>query len=259
MTGALDNFAFVLVRPQSPGNVGAVARAMKNMGLSDLRLVAPARWNRRAAEVAELMAVHASDVLDGARTYASLAAALDDRALTVGTTCRTGLYRSGLGAIRSAAPELIGASACNRIAVVFGPEDSGLTNEEIKLCQRLVTVPTAPAYPSLNLAQAAMVMAYELLVAAGEMRELPESPGLAPAVEVNAMLERLASALVDIGFLPEDNPDHIMFALREMLGRGGIKPRELDVMNGIASQLRWFAGDGHATIAAKRSAGLKLR
>ncbi|MGH7932520.1 MAG: RNA methyltransferase [Candidatus Binataceae bacterium] len=255
----LDNFAFVLVRPQSPGNVGAAARAMKNMGLSDLRLVAPARWSGRVAEVAEIMAVHASDVLDGAHTYASLAAALEDRTRTVGTTCRSGPYRSGLSPIRTVATELIGASAANRVAIVFGPEDSGLSNQELKLCQRLVTIPTAPAYPSLNLAQAVMVVAYELMLAAGDMRELPESSGFAAAVEVDAMLERMARALVDIGFLPEDNPDHLMFALRELFGRGGIKPRELDILSGIARQVRWFAEGGYATVAAKRRAGLKLR
>ena len=136
-------------------------------------------------------------------------------------------------------PEWLAAlSKANKIALVFGPEDCGLTNRELKLCQRLVTIPTAPEYPSLNLAQAVMMTAYELMLAAGAARELHSAQQWSPISEVNAMLARMARALVAIGFLPEDNPDHIMFALRAILGRAGIMPRELDIMNGIASQIR---------------------
>ena len=259
----LENFAFVLFKPKSPGNLGAAARALKNMGFRDLRIVAPA-----ASELfrqtplyhnAEPLAVHGRDVLAAARIHADLGSALTDRTLVVGTTARTGLYRSEVQAIRESSNELAGLSTANRIAMVFGPEDCGLTNQEIKLCQRLVTVPTAPEYPSLNLAQAVMIVAYELMLAAGAARELPSAQPRASIPELEAMLARLANALVAIGFLPEDNPDHIMFALRAILGRSGLNPRELDILNGIVSQILWVAEGGNETLAAKHRAGKKLR
>jgi tRNA/rRNA methyltransferase len=252
----LDQFAFVLFKPKSAGNVGAAARALKNMGFSGLRLAAPQIRHKREAAT---MAVHGRDVLEGAKTYTDLAAAVADCALTVGTTCRPGFYRSDISAIRDAAPSLIRESQANRIAIVFGPEDFGLTNRELKLCQRLVTIPTAPAYPSLNLAQAVMVVAYELMLAAGAGRQSGEPMEFAPVAEVAAMFERMAQALIAIGFLPEDNPDHIMFALRAIFGRSGLRPRELDILNGIAKHVGWFAEGGHETIADKRRAGKRLR
>src|SRR5579864_3140398 len=164
----LGNFAFVLVRPLQAGNVGSAARALKNMGLGDLRLVAPrAGASGRAAAA---MAVHAGDVLRNAQRYDSLGAALTDCTLAVGTTCRPGLYRSGVVALREAAVQLAAEAAANRVAIIFGPEDTGLVNRELKLCQRLVTIPTAPGYPSLNLAQAVMLVAYELMMAGGTAR-----------------------------------------------------------------------------------------
>jgi len=253
---ALDKFTFVLFSPKSSGNVGAAARALKNMGFGDLRLVAPREYDQRAAAA---MAVHADDVLARARIFPDLGAALDDRTLTVGTTCRGGPYRSETRAVRDAAPELIAESEANRIAIVFGPEDFGLTNLEIAQCQRLVTIPTAPAYPSLNLAQAVMVVAYELMMAAGATRVTAEAGEFTSASAVEAMHRRMAEALVAIGFLPADNPDHLMLTLRAMLGRSGVRARELDILNGIARQVRWIAEGGAATIAEKRASGRKLR
>jgi len=256
--GELDHFAFVLFKPRSPGNIGAAARALKNMGLHDLRLVAP---QPRSSPAAAAMAVHAADVLAAATCYPDLAAAVADRTLVVGTTARTGPYRSESRPLREAAPGLVRDGVANRIAVVFGPEDCGLTNVELKLCQRLITIPTAPAYPSLNLAQAVMVVAYEIMMAAGTASARAEAGAIeyAPTVAVDAMLQRMAQALIGIGFLPEDNPDHIMFALRAVFGRGGLRPRELDILDGIANQIRWFADGGYEAIAAKRRAGRKLR
>ena len=105
----------------------------------------------------------------------SLGDALADCSLAVGTTCRPGLYRSGVVGLREAAAQLVAEAGANRIAIIFGPEDTGLVNRELKLCQRLITIPTAPAYPSLNLAQAVMLVAYELMMAAGAAREMPEA------------------------------------------------------------------------------------
>jgi tRNA/rRNA methyltransferase len=252
-----SQFAFVLVRPRSAGNIGAAARALKNMGFADLRLVKPAAANTRMAKA---MAVHAHDVLDGARRFATLGDALADSAITVGTTCRSGPYRNDARPIRSEAGQLVKLASSNRIAMIFGPEDHGLTNRELKLCQRLVTIPAGPEYRSLNVAQAVMVVAYELMLAAKTAAETGVAPAeLVSARAVDAMFERMSDALVAIGFLPADNPDHIMFALRAILARNGLSARELDILNGIARQMRWVADGGSATLAAKRRAGEKLR
>ncbi|HKF27781.1 MAG TPA: TrmH family RNA methyltransferase [Candidatus Binataceae bacterium] len=155
---------------------------------------------------------------------------------------------------------MITAAAANRVAIVFGPEDHGLTNDELKACQRLVTIPTADDYRSLNLAQAVMLVAYELRMAAAAGLANPTPvPQRAAVRDVEAMLGRMADALVEIGFLPADNPDHIMFALREIFGRSGLAPRELDILNGLARQIKWTAAGGAATLAKKRASGRKLR
>jgi tRNA/rRNA methyltransferase len=256
---SLDNFAFVLFQPKSPGNIGAAARALKNMGLRDLRIVSGTSFGSANGGLDTALAVHARDLLATARTYPQLESALEDRTLVVGTTARAGLYRSEARPVREMAIELAALGAANRIALVFGPEDCGLTNEELKLCQRLITIPTALEYASLNLAQAVMVVAYELMLAAGAARQIQIAQHWARVSEVNAMLSRMAKALMAIGFLPEDNPDHIMFTLRAILGRAGLRPRELNILNGIVSQIMWFAESGHETLAAKRRAGKKLR
>jgi tRNA/rRNA methyltransferase len=267
---ALDNFAFVLFKPKSPGNIGASARALKNMGMHDLRIVTRTGFAPPigAAETAgrncphasaDSMAVHGRDVLAAATIHTGLDSALSDRTLVVGTTARAGLYRSEAKPIHEISAELATLSNSNRIALVFGPEDCGLTNKELKWCQRLITIPAGPSYPSLNLAQAVMIIAYELMLAARAARQMPSTQQWAQSPDVNAMMERMAKALVAIGFLPEDNPDHVMFALRAILGRAGLRPRELEIINGIASQILWFAETGHETLQRKLLAGQKLR
>ena len=272
----MENFAIVLFKPKSSGNIGAVARALKNMGLGDLRLVAPPSFNRRAADA---MAVHADDILDRARVYPDLISALDHCTFTVGTTCRPGPYRSSAKTLREMAGELVLETSVNKVAIIFGPEDFGLSNEELKLCQQLMTIPASPDYPSLNLAQAVMVVSYELMMAATGLQaltahadrassndeernavsDLSKPIERAPAAAVDAMMERMTDALIAIGFASADNPDHIMFAIRNMLGRSGITPRELDILNGLAHQIGWFAEGGRETIQSKLRAGRKIR
>jgi tRNA/rRNA methyltransferase len=268
---SLENFAFILFQPRSGGNVGAAARALKNMGCGNLRLVeqsglADAALGKPKSTLtawgyddARTMAVRGSDVLDAARVYPTLDAALTDCTLVIGTTARTGRYRREARSIRELAAEFATLSQANRIGFVFGPEDRGLTNQELKLCQRLITIPVAPDYPSLNLAQAVMIVAYELMLATGSARELPRPQQWARLPEVDAMLTRMMNALVAIGFLPVDNPDHIMFALRAILGRAGLTPRELDILNGIARQVLWFSQSGCETVVRKQQVGEKLK
>jgi tRNA/rRNA methyltransferase len=259
-----EQFAFVLVRTKAAGNIGAAARALMNMGFGDLRLVAP---DASADRVASEMAVHGREVLRRAPTFPDLGAALHDRTIAIGTTCRPGLYRAGAQPLRQAASELAGVGAEDKIALVFGPEDHGLSNDDLKYCHRLIIIPTAPRYTSINLAQAVMLVAYELFLAGGPDRDYG-GPGAsnrdrmfapAPVPAVEAMLERMQEALIDIGYLAADTPERIMFALRGLLGRAGINSRELDIFNGIARQIGWFARGGREIIAQKRRMGRKIR
>ena len=209
------------------------------------------------------MAVHADDVLARATVYPDLAAALADCSVAVGTTSRRGGYRSRAYPLRAAAAELDAIAGSNKIAIVFGREDRGLTNRELKLCNRLITIPTAAEYPSLNLAQAVVVVAYELMMAAEESAaaeiEAARPPHFVAAAISDPMLARMEEALVSIGFIPDDNPDHIMFAIREIFGRSGLTAREVEILNGMARQMRWVAEGGYRTLAEKRRAGKKLR
>jgi tRNA/rRNA methyltransferase len=253
-----DAIAFVLVTPRQAGNIGAAARALKNMGFADLRIVAPAP--SRKSRAATTMAVHGRDVLAAAREYPSVAEAVADCSMVVGTTCRPGPYRAGAAAVRDAAREIAALGPKNRTAIVFGPEDRGLSNRELKRCHRLVTIPSSSEYASLNLAQAVMVVGYELMLAAGGgAAGEREAPAMAPAREVEAMMTRMAEALTAIGFLPADNPDHIMFTIRAIFGRAGLTRRDVDILSGMARQMRWAAEGGHRILAAKRAAGAKLR
>lgn len=245
---SLRNIRIVLVRPRGGANVGAVARAMKNMGLDDLVLVRPAVVR---AFWSKAMAVHAEDVLSRARRCDSLAEAVADCGLVAGTTCRQGLYRRAVEAPRGAAPRLVAAATANRVALVFGPEDHGLSNADLKLCQQLIMIPTAPEYPSLNLAQAVMVCGYELLLAA--QTTAGSTQELAAAARVEFMFERMQAAFLSVGFLHADNPDHIMFAFRRVLGRAQLEEQDVNIWLGLARQIEWFGRGGWRTMAEKRS------
>jgi tRNA/rRNA methyltransferase len=243
----LRNIRIVLVRPRGGANVGAVARAMKNMGLHDLVLVRPAIvrtfWSKT-------MAVHAEDVLNRARRCDSLAEAVADCGLVVGTTCRGGSYREGAEPPRDVAIRMVPAARSNPVALVFGPEDHGLNNDDLKLCQQLISIPTDSGYTSLNLAQAVMVCCYELFLAAEKTAGTVQV--LATAERVEFMFQRLQAAFLSIGFLHADNPDHIMFAFRRFLGRAQMEERDVSILLGLARQIEWFGRGGWRTMAAKR-------
>jgi tRNA/rRNA methyltransferase len=243
----LRNIRIVLVRPRGGANVGAVARAMKNMGLHDLVLVRPAIvrtfWSKT-------MAVHAEDVLNRARRCDSLAEAVADCGLVVGTTCRNGLYREAAEPPRDVAIRMVTVARSNPVALVFGPEDHGLSNDDLKLCQQLISIPTDSGYASLNLAQAVMVCCYELFLAA--QKTVSTAQVLATAERVEFMFQRLQAAFLSIGFLHADNPDHIMFAFRRFLGRAQMEERDVSILLGLARQIEWFGRGGWQTMAAKR-------
>jgi tRNA/rRNA methyltransferase len=271
MTTEEERFAFVLVRTKAAGNIGAAARALANMGFADLRLVAPdASADRMASSE---LAAQGREVLRRAAVYADLGAALHDRTLSIGTTCRPGFYRSGAQGLRPAIGELAAEDPQSRVAFIFGPEDHGLSNGDLKYCQRLITIPTDPKYTSINLAQSVMLVAYELFMAVAYAARETGTTGAkaagavnrrrllapAPVTEIEAMLARMEKALIAIGFLADGGAERIMFALRGILGRGQLSARDLDILNGIARQIEWFAEGGREIIGRKRRAGQKIR
>lgn len=257
----LARIRVVLVRPRRGGNVGSVARAMKNMGLDDLVLVAP---RTPVGKAGEQMAAHARDVLAGRRIFQTLADAVRDAELVVATAGRVGGRSAVAASPREIAPEIIAAAARGRVALVFGPEDHGLANADLDLCQRLVRIPTAGRYASLNLAQAVLVLGYEILLAAppdeplvprtARARRRADENRAATQAEREAMIGHLAGALARIGFLTPANP-HVLRDVRALFARSGLTLRDVRIWRGIARQMGWAAGRMRQEPAPTSAAG----
>lgn len=233
----LNSISIVLVEPQSPGNVGMVCRAMKNMGLRDLRLVNPCPIDHPEAHK---FAVSARDVLDGAVMYTTLTEALADTALSVATTRRHGKYRQEIHAPGEVVALLRAGIPENRAALVFGREDSGLTTDEVALCRYQATIPTSDEYGSLNLAQAVLIFCYELFNHAPITQDERQRE-LAGTAETEPLFCQMEATLLRIGFLKEENPEHIMRSLRRIFARADLDSREVSILRGMMSQIDWAA------------------
>jgi tRNA/rRNA methyltransferase len=241
----------VLVRPRHAGNVGAAARAMKNTGLDHLVIVASQPLDVDSAAV---MAVHADDVLARHRRVPTVADAIGDCGLVIGTVGRDGGDAVEAASPRALAPAILAAARANDVALVFGPEDHGLTNDELMRCHRRLTIPTAATYGSLNLAQAVLICGYELLLA--HASPVPDTDrALAPAAAGERMYAAMEDALRDIGFLHRDNGIHMMRVFRRVLGRAALDAYEARVFLGLARQLAWAARTLRAPLTKKRDAG----
>ncbi len=233
----LDNIAIVLVQPLIPENIGSVARAMDNMGLSRLVLVQPKNCDR--ARILKPATGSSVDIIDKMEIYEQdLQEALTPFQYIVGTTTRTGNLRPSMTQPRRLAGELIPISQKNLVAILFGREDSGLTNEHLHLCHSIATIPTAH-FPSLNLSQAVMVVSYELFMAGLDTQ--PKSvPRLANNFELEGMYDHIHSVLKKIGFLNPQNPGHWMFYIRRFLSRRSMRAGETQLIRGICRQLNWY-------------------
>ncbi len=251
MTETLEKIRVVLVRPKGSGNIGSVARAMKNTGVRDLALVG---GGRTASLSARSMAVHARDILDGAHRFETIREAVADCGLVVGTTCRKGLYRDRVQLPREAAQDLVAAvrdDDARPAALLFGPEDHGLSNADIRYCQRLVTIPSHPEQPSLNLAQAVMVCLYEVYRAAAPGPPPAGHIKRAPVEAVEALFDRMRATLLEVGFLDPRNPEHILLALRRILGRAGLEERDVKILSGLFRQVGWYTRGGRKVAKEK--------
>jgi len=236
---SLDNIRIVLVRPIYGGNVGAACRAMANMGLADLAIAAPRPINLNEAR---MMACHATDIFDGRTEYATLAAAVADCGTVLGATARMGLYRQHARSPREWAPRAVAAAQTGRVALVFGPEDDGLTTEELALATHIVRIPAAPAHSSLNLAQAVLICGYEIFLAGGQYEPPQEKSGEATSEFRERMFAMWRKTLLHVGFMQDDKADHMMYGLRRILSRGALTVDDVRILMGIARQALWAAG-----------------
>ena len=230
----------VLVEPENPGNVGAVARSMANTGLSDLRLVSPGDW--RTVE-AWRMGWHAEDILEQARVFDTLDSALE------GSTYVAGLSGRGVGrvppiTVRQMAGRLAELGVDDIVSLVFGCEANGLAERDLLACHQRVRIPSHPSQPSLNLAQAVMVAAYEVFLSIGDPRpDQPDTEAIerAPVEQTEPALVALRNAMVSLRFLSHQNPETRFSEWRDMFGRSGIRRREVKLMLALARRMEGAA------------------
>ncbi|MEB3359299.1 MAG: RNA methyltransferase [Synechococcales bacterium] len=255
----LSQVRIVLVEPQGALNVGSVARVMKNMGLHQLVLVNP--QCDPVGDEARQMAVHAIDVLRGMVVVRSLPEALQGCQRAVATTGRSHAFQRPIDPPREGIHWLLASLETNGQtgdrALIFGPEDRGLSNAELDVAQRCITIPTSDAYPSLNLAQAAAICCYELhqwslswteaiastqapVLAKGNWPSPIEDPGdMARLEEVESFYEQLELVLLKIGYLYPHTAESRMRKFRRLIQRGGLTQNELALLWGILRQVEW--------------------
>lgn len=226
--------AIVLVSPKGPDNIGSVARAMKNFGLSDLRIVAP-RCNLLDAQK---MAVHAFELIEQAKIYNTLLEAVGELEFVVGTTARERKDYTQIVTPREVAPRFVSPVPS---AVVFGREEHGLFNDELDLCHALISIPTEGEYPVLNLAQAVQVIVYELLLA----RQTPvpetlnEREQLAPRHALEGMYAHLLEFMLEVGYTNDDRKDHALRRFRSIFNRSDLNNHDVAFIRGLLSQGLW--------------------
>ena len=234
----LENVGIILVQPQIPENIGAVARAMHNMGLRRLVLVDPKNCDRD--RMGKTATGSSTKVLDSMDIYKNLREALSPFQYLVGTTARIGVSRPALTRPRSLARKLIPISQNNLVGILFGPEDRGLSNDQLRFCHTIATVPTA-SFSSLNLAQAVVIFCYELFLATDRTQQDTDPPRLANSFELEGMYDHLREMLSKIGFLDPQNPEHWLLNIRRFLSRVPLRAREVRIIRGVCRQMDWYA------------------
>jgi TrmH family RNA methyltransferase len=228
----LDNIVVVLCRPRKLVNIAGAVRAMKNMGLRRLRLVRPAEY-----EPADItgMAHRSDDLLAATTLHADLDAALADAVFVVGATARPRGATMRVAAPRDLAPELLARACDGPVALLFGPEDNGLTNAELDRCQATLAIPADPAYPSLNLAQAVLIAAYELRLAS-DMLPRPAGAQTHPpanAAQLEALFAAIEAALWGIEFFKAQHTEAMMRTIRGLIHRAAPDTREAALLQAM--------------------------
>ncbi|HJV34492.1 RNA methyltransferase [Geomonas sp.] len=234
-----ERISVVLVGTQSPGNIGMVCRAMKNMGLSDLRLVNPCSVEHLDAIK---FAVSARDLLERARIFTSLEEAIADAEFSVATTRRHGKYRSEIWTPGEVVERFAECAPGSRLALVFGREDSGLTTDEVALCRWQSTIPTADEFGSLNLSQAVLIFCYEFLKGA-QPAPVKEAREVAGSALLEPLYSHMEKVFLKIGYLNPQNPDHMMRTMRRIYARAELDEREVASLRGLLSQIDWACAE----------------
>jgi tRNA/rRNA methyltransferase len=232
----LSNISIVLHKPRHPENIGAAARSMCNMGLSKLVVVNPENYILK--KVFKLATHVAADIVENVEFHEDLKEALSVYNYVVGTTARLGGERQVVNSPSKLAEKLIPISRKNRIAIIFGPEDKGLSNQDIRLCHILVNIPTAE-FSSLNLAQAVMIICFEIFTV-GRKENEEFAPRLANRHELDGMYDQLKDILVTISYINHENPDYWMNKLRYFFTRMQLRAREVSIIRGICRQIDWY-------------------
>ena len=231
-----ENIAVILVLPENPDNIGAAARAVKNMGFSILRLVKPPRqWRTKAKK----MAMSADGILESTNEFSSLREAIQDLGLVIGTTRRTGGHRGAFLPFDRTVSKIRGNSLRQKVGIVFGRESKGLENEDSALCDHLVTIPTGHAYPSINLAQAVMIMLFALSWGRETSQEIfPER--VLNKKEIEGTITCFEAALKALGYKKggADLLPRILKTFRGLLKRSGLWEPEAQMIKGLSRKIR---------------------
>lgn len=236
----LENICVILFRPKYPENIGSVARACLNMGCRQIILVDP--WNWDPDKALPLATHHAKHLLDEITIFPTLSEALAPFSFSYGTTARTGGWRKAIQTPEETAPRIIKQrNSGGHVAIVFGPEDKGLTNDETDLCNQLLTIPTTENLTSLNLSQAVMVVLYECFkkslskpfTVAGYPRERHINHA-----ERELLFTQLRETLIAIDFLKKDNPDYFMLPLKRFFNRVNPRLNEYSLLMGLCRQMQ---------------------
>lgn len=232
----LNNIRIILVNPSHPGNIGGVARAMKNMGLSRLYLVAPEKFPHQQATI---RAVGAQDILDAAVVTADLPQALVGCEFVYATSARSRYLDWPTCDARQCGSEVAQTQHQTEVAVVFGRESSGLTNEELAHCHIHLHIPADEEFSSLNLAAAVQVVAYELRMAwlAQNPQSAREARPRAPHEQLTGFYDHLESTLIQLGYLNPRYPKHLMQRLHRLFNRAQLDSIEINILRGILTAM----------------------
>lgn len=233
----LENIDIVLKGPKYAANIGFVARCAKNMGMEKIVVI---NGNLTAKEEIKKTSTHfAAELVDQICFADDLEKTLGHYGYIVGTTARLGAARGPVIMPHAAARDIVEVSQNNRVALLFGPEDTGLSNTELKLCHALVTIPTSERFKSINLSHAVMIICYEIFTASREDVGT-FTPRLASAAEIEGMYAQLQPLLTKIGFINPQNPEHWMRHIRRLFSRTRLFSRDVKIIRGICRQLEWY-------------------
>ncbi len=233
MPPELGNIRIILVEPRGPFNIGSVVRIMKNMGLSELALVNPAEFHNQETYRAS---VGARDVLNKALIFTSLEEAIRDTHLVIGTTRRAGKLRRLFCSVEELPEKVFPVLQEGKAAILFGREESGLTNRETDLCNILVNIPSSKDFPSLNLSHAVAVVCYKLFTDA-MIRHVPYISNPVSNEEVEGLLDYILSVFADIGFFSKGSPDYVISLFRRIFGRALLDEEEISNLTHIFHRL----------------------